>query len=104
MVRKVFNFLKNKFFLVTVAFIVWLLFFDQNNFLYQQKLNRQLKEMQIEKNAHLKQIKIDKEATQKLLYDSLTIEKFARETYLMKRDSEDIFLIIRDTVPKEKKK
>jgi len=51
MVRKVFHFLKNKFFLVTVAFVVWLLFFDQNNFLYQQKLNRQLKEMQIEKNC-----------------------------------------------------
>jgi len=58
----------------------------------------------LKKTAHLKQIKIDKEATQKLLYDSLTIEKFARETYLMKRDSEDIFLIIRDTVPKGKKK
>ena len=38
MLRKVLNFILNKYFITTVAFIVWLIFFDSNNLMMQQDL------------------------------------------------------------------
>jgi hypothetical protein len=49
-----------------------------------------------EKHYYLQEIESDKKATEELMTDTITLEKFAREKYMMKRDNEDIFLIVRD--------
>ena len=96
MFRKIPSFLKNKFFYTALAFIVWMLFFDQNNFISQFWLLSDLREVENEKQYYLQEIENDKKATQELTTDTITLEKFAREKYLMKRDNEDIFLIVRE--------
>ena len=83
-----------------VVFLVWMLFFDRNNILNQIQLRQNLHQYQKEKQFYLEQIAADSEATYDLMSDSVHLEKFARERYYMKKDSEDVFLMIQ----KEKKK
>jgi hypothetical protein len=85
--------LLNKYLLITVAFIVWLVFFDSNNLLTRSRLQEKLDGLNQEKQFYLNEIRRDSTLTHLLLTDSTELEKFARERYLMKRDSEDLFLV-----------
>lgn len=95
--KKIFSFFINKFFLLTVAFIVWLLFFDSNNIMNRLRYRDKLNELKQEKRFYLDEIRHDSVLTQKLLSDSLELEKFAREKYMMKKDKEDVFMVIDST-------
>jgi hypothetical protein len=71
-----------------------MLFFDPHNFIDQIRLNTTLRNLEKEKEYYLGQIEKDQKAVLELITDTLTLEKFGREQYLMKRDEEDIYLII----------
>jgi len=105
MFRKIYDkiprFIKNKYFLAGVIFVVWLLFLDRNNILSQLGLRSDLHKLQKEKRFYLEETRKDSIELQKLMNDSMEAEKLGREKYIMKRDSEDVFLIVRK--PKEKK-
>ena len=96
MFKKIIQILKNKYVLITLAFIIWLLFFDKNNIISQIKLRKNLKQIKHDKEYYTKEIQKDSISTQELLTDTSNLIKFAREKYLMKKDCEDIFLIIRE--------
>ncbi|MGZ5287333.1 MAG: FtsB family cell division protein [Flavisolibacter sp.] len=87
------SFLKNKFFLATTGFVVWMLFFDRNDFFTQWERKNDLKEMKASKAYFTKQIAENREISNSLQFNASAIEKFARETYLMKKENEDLFLI-----------
>jgi hypothetical protein len=95
--RFIFRILINKFFLTTVAFVVWMVFFDSNNLLTRNHLQEKLDGMNLEKQFYLNEIKKDSTLTRQLMTDSSQLEKFARERYLMKKESEDLFLVIDTT-------
>ncbi len=86
--------LNNKYAITIIAFLVWMLFFDNNNFIAQIRLNRMHHELEMEKEYYLSEIEKDRQATYELMTDTLTLQKFGREQYLMKRDNEDIYLIV----------
>jgi hypothetical protein len=85
--------LKNKYFLSVSAFIVWILFFDPRDVFTQMEHHRELKELQVSKAWYQKEIAKETVEIEQLRNDPATIEKYARENYLMKRDNEDIFII-----------
>lgn len=97
MLKKILNIVLNKYLLTTVAFIVWLVFFDSNNVIMQQDLKAKLQELQVEKKFYLDEIRRDSILTRQLQTDTAALEKFAREKYLMKKEGEDIFLVIDTT-------
>ena len=86
--------LNNKYFFTILIIGVWMLFFDNNNFIAQIRLNRTLHELEMEKDYYLSEIEKDRQTSYELRTDTLTLEKFGREQYLMKRDNEDIYLIV----------
>jgi cell division protein FtsB len=86
-------FLLNKFFLSAIAFAVWMLFFDRNDFFVQSERRNELRELQVSKTYFTKQIEEERKFSDALKNNPAAIEKFAREKYLMKRDDEDIYLI-----------
>ena len=94
MLETIFHRINNKYFYTLLVFLVWMLFFDNNNFIAQYKLNSTLSDMEMEKEYYLSEIEKDRQATFELMTDTLTLEKFGREQYLMKRDNEDIYLIV----------
>ena len=84
--------LKNVFILILFVFIVWMLFFDANSYLIHHELNSNIDALETEKEYYRKEIEKDKKAIKKLSTEE-GLEKFAREEYYMKRDSEEIFII-----------
>ncbi|PKP33098.1 MAG: septum formation inhibitor [Bacteroidetes bacterium HGW-Bacteroidetes-17] len=94
MFRKIFNRINNKYFYAGVLFLVWIFFFDNNNLISRFKSNKTLNDARRQKEFYKSEIKRDLQTIDDLLHDSAAIEKFGREQYLMKRDSEDIFLVV----------
>ncbi len=85
--------LKNKYFLSTTAFIVWILFFDPRDVFTQMEHRRELKDLQASKAWYQSQNAILEAESEQLKLNPATVEKYARENYLMKRDNEDIFIV-----------
>lgn len=88
--------LKNKYVIITIIFLVWLIIFDQNNLISQIKLSQKFNELKQNKKYYKEQIVNDTIELNNLLTKPENLEKFARENYLMKRSNEDIFIIIKD--------
>ena len=87
-------FLKNKFVLVTVALLVWVTFFDSSNCIKQAKLKSEIEDLEEQKTYYLNEIHKDSVALFDLTNNQETQEKFAREKYLMKKENEDVIVII----------
>ena len=88
-------FLKNKYFITTVVFLVLMIFLDRNNLISQYKLRKELHGLREELRFYREQAAKDSIELNRLLSDSLELEKLGREKYMMKRDSEDIYIIVR---------
>ncbi len=84
---------KNRYFIVFAVLATWLAFFDQNNFVYQYRLGKQIKVLQDEKEFYEKEIVKLKEQKELLSTDEAMLERFARETYRMKKEDEVLFLL-----------
>lgn len=84
--------LGNRYVIVLAFFIVWMLFLDNTSYMEHRILNKQLDELEDNKKYYQDEIKHDDENI-KLLKNPDQIEKYAREKYYMKRDSEDIYII-----------
>ncbi len=96
MFRKTLLFFKNKYIITSLVFIVWMIAIDKNNMIAQYKLRKELTDLRFKKAYYIKEIEKDRKATYELNTNMKTLEKFAREKYLLKRDNEDIFLIIKE--------
>jgi cell division protein FtsB len=90
--HKIFKPFKNIFILILAVFIVWMLFFDANSWLIHHELNTDIDALESEKEYYKKEIEKDNKAI-KTLSTKEGLEKFAREEYYMKRDSEEIYII-----------
>ena len=84
--------LGNRYVIVLVFFAVWMLFLDNTSYLEHRILNKQLNELEDNKKYYQDEIKKDSENI-KQLKNPDQIEKYARDTYFMNRDSEDIHII-----------
>tara|TARA_R110001592_G_scaffold95324_2_gene274708 strand:- start:8460 stop:8756 length:297 start_codon:yes stop_codon:yes gene_type:complete len=89
---KIPNWLKNKYAISIAVFIVWLSFFDQNNFLVQYDFKKELQTLEQDKSFYVEEIKKTKIELEELTSNPITLEKFAREKYLMKKDNEEVFI------------
>jgi len=97
--NKVFKVLTNIFVLIFIPFLIWMLFVDENSYLVHRKFNREIKDLESTVSFYKTKIAEDK-ATIIKLSDSLQLERFAREKYLMKKENEDIYIIEFDTIKK----
>jgi cell division protein FtsB len=96
MFRKIFGFLKNKYIITILIFAIWMIAIDKNNMIAQYKLRKDLIDLRAKKIYYTKEIEKDKKEIYELNTNMKTLEKFAREKYLLKRDNEDIFLIVKE--------
>jgi cell division protein FtsB len=92
-IKKVPNFLKNKFFIAFAAFVIWIAFLDKTNLMSQYQFQSEVNKLENQKAFFIQEIKQTKEEQQELLSSPEKLEKFAREKYYMKKDNEDLFII-----------
>jgi len=88
------NLIKNKYFLTIIALIVWLLFFDKNDVFTQHESVSKLNKLKNDQSYYIAEIQKNKIELQELKTNKKSLEKFAREKYLMKKDNEDVFVFV----------
>lgn len=86
--------LRSFYFYAGLSFLIWMLVFDANDFVKQYDMYAKLQELQAERTYYLDNIEMVKKERAELLSSPELLEKFAREKYIMKRPSEDVFILV----------
>lgn len=91
--KKLPDWIKNKYFLTGSFFVIWMLFFAEKDI--QTVYNRKIKlnELELSEKHLAKKINETRQEQSQLQTDAETIEKYAREKYLMKKDNEELFVV-----------
>ncbi|HTD41821.1 MAG TPA: septum formation initiator family protein [Mucilaginibacter sp.] len=93
---KLLNLFRNKYLLVSAVFLVWMVFFDRNDLFSQWEYHQQVSKLQQERDFYQKETARVHQDLDELTSNKEKLEKFAREKYLMKKDNEDVFVIVKD--------
>ncbi|MDH4090576.1 MAG: septum formation initiator family protein [Cyclobacteriaceae bacterium] len=84
---------RNFYFLTALVFLLWMITLDSNNLFARYQLSSKLRSLENEKEYYEEKIKEVEKDRDELFGDRESLEKFAREKYLMKKESEDIFIV-----------
>jgi cell division protein DivIC len=87
-----FSLLSNRYILLSIAFVVWMIFFDTNSWLIHRELNEEIEVLQQRKSQFEQDIKKDNDFVQQM-QDTFEMERYARSQYYLKKENETIFLI-----------
>ncbi len=87
-----FKFISNKYIWVLLFFAAWMIFLDNYSYFEHRILDNQIDELEDNKEYYQEEIKKDEQQI-KQLKNPEQVEKYAREKYYMKKDSEDIYII-----------
>jgi cell division protein FtsB len=88
------SFIKNKYLISLVGFFIWIAVLDSYSWYDRIQLEKNLKNLKAEKAFLEKKIKQDSINLHDLKTNKSNLEKFAREKYLMKKENEDVFVIV----------
>jgi cell division protein FtsB len=91
-VKKILPFIANRYFIVSVGFVVWMLFFDQRDFFQQRERATELKKVEDAKKYYQKEIESTQKQLDNIQNNKAAIEKYARERYLLRREGEELYL------------
>lgn len=100
-----FKFLSNKYVWALLFFSTWMIFLDNYSYFDHRTLDKQINELEDNATYYKEEIRKDEQKIKQLKNPDY-IEKYAREKYHMKKDSEDIYIIEfeGDTIEKDVKK
>ena len=94
LVDRIPSWLKNKYVLTVLCFAVWILFIDDRDFITTHFRHvKELHKLEARKLYFEDQILTVRKELDQLKSNPATLEKYAREKYLMKKDNEDLFQI-----------
>lgn len=93
------SWIRNKYFLAITFFVAWMLFFDAKDLTTDFQRRAKLRELQKNERHLALQIRETRNELNLLKTNAQTIEKYAREKYMMKKDNEDLFIIRTTSAP-----
>ena len=96
MIKKLPGIFRNFYFVSLAIFFAWMLLLDSINLVARYQLGSKLNALEDEKEYYEEKIQEVKKDRSELFGDRESIEKFAREKYLMKKESEDIYIIVEE--------
>lgn len=85
--------LRNFYIVTGLCFFIWMLFLDSNDLISRIKMSTKIRSLENEKEFYQEKIAEVEEDRKELMTNKELLEKFAREKYLMKKETEDIFII-----------
>jgi cell division protein FtsB len=91
--------LKSKYFIAIAAFLVVMLFLGRNDIFTQLDRRSELRNLEQSKQHYTNLINTERKELQALEKNPASLEKVAREKYLMKKDGEELFIISEKPVP-----
>lgn len=96
MLNRIPKVLRNFYVVSGLIFITWMLFLDSNDLMSRFRLSSKLGSLEDEKSYYEEKIKEVEKDREELFGDKESLEKFAREKYLMKKENEDVFIIVEE--------
>ena len=95
MLARIPKFFRSFYFIFTSLFLVWMVFFDSNDFVTQYQMSKNLSDLEAQKEFYLGKIDSVQQDREELLSNIELLEKYAREEYMMKKPNEDLFIIVK---------
>ncbi len=95
--KKLAKIFTNKYLITGIAFAIWMAFFDNNDLSLQMKRVNEMHKLQESEKVMDKLIADTKHELGLLKTNPETLEKYAREKYMMKKDNEDLYIIVPDS-------
>lgn len=92
--KKFLSVIKNKYIIASLAFILVILFIDDTSIFQLYRMKNKHKAILLENKNKIKEIKSLKEKTRLLKTNKDALEKFARETYRMKKNDEVLYIFV----------
>ena len=86
---------RNKYLIFISGFLIWIIFLDRDRLIDRYSSMKVLNKIEAKKEKLQQQIDRDTESLEKL-HDPEYLEKFAREEHLMKKDNEDLYIIVEE--------
>lgn len=96
MIKKLPKVFRNFYFVSLAVFFAWMLLLDSNNLVARYQLGSKLDALEDEKAYYEEKIREVRKDRSELFGDRESVEKFAREKYLMKKETEDIYIIVEE--------
>jgi cell division protein FtsB len=88
--------IRNKYLIVTAFFIVWMAFFDNNNWMYLERLTAEANQKKADRAWYKREIEKVKKEYYEITSSMKAMEKFGREKYFMKRPDEDVYVFFEE--------
>lgn len=85
---------KNKFLIAGLAFLVWMIFFDRYDLSTQYSYQQEKSKLDYEKDFYTREISNIEQSIKDVQYNQSEIQRIAREKYKMKKDNEDVYVIM----------
>jgi cell division protein FtsB len=86
--------MRNKYLITLLIFVLWLLVFDANNLIERWRDIRKYRTLQQDREYFSGKINEERGKLEEIRSDNESLEKFAREQYRMKKPDEDIYIIV----------
>ncbi len=94
--KQLFNRFNNFYLLFLTVFAVWMLFFDGNNIYEQIQTQKKIHQLEQDKAYYQKGLLSLQKEIKELQSNPKQLEKFAREKYKMKKNKEDVYVIVEE--------
>jgi cell division protein FtsB len=94
LVERMPSWMKNKYVLTLLVFLVWIILLDPNNLISRVREMRTRNRLEREKEYYIGRIEEDRRKLNELRTSDENLEKYAREQYRMKKPDEDLFIIV----------
>jgi cell division protein DivIC len=91
--KPIIGYLKNKYIVTILAFVVWMAFFDPKDMGLIISRSNKLNELKASEKHLKNEIDETKKELSLLKTNAGSIEKYARENFYMKKDNEELFII-----------
>ncbi len=92
--KKIPPFLRTKYAVATIALFFWITFLHNNDLISQVSSRVKLQLLKNEQQYYREEIEKTKESIHDLTTNVESLEKFAREHHHMKKENEDLYLVI----------
>lgn len=97
--------LKNFYIATLLAWLVWILFLDNNNMRIVMSNRMKMKDLEKEKSILLSKIRQVKKERNEVFGNPKMLEKWAREKFMMRKPNEEVYVIVdENNQPVESKK
>lgn len=87
---------KYKYWVIGISAISWMTVFDSNNFIELAQLRSEISDLKEKRDYYKSEIIVVRKTEKELFSNKRNLEKFAREKYLMKKDNEDLYIIVEE--------